>query len=72
VAKQCGFQARSKGEWLSILWLKVVSTTARDGVPAAQLKRENVSVGCARQKGEMDGDFRRFLRMLCETNSAIG
>jgi hypothetical protein len=67
----------SGGEALAIVWLKVVTFAVpqatktwcmRDCLPAAQSKAKNISAGCARQR-RTDGDFRRFLPMLCDTIS---
>jgi hypothetical protein len=63
---------QSKGEWLAILWLKVVSTTplkrpnwfARDCAPTVQSKsKKNISARCARQKAN-GWRLRRFLPVI--------
>jgi hypothetical protein len=69
VLRHCGkpvrFPVRSKGEWLAILWLKVVCTTplkrpnwfVRDCLPTAQFKIEKYSP-------DGDGDLLGFLLTL--------
>jgi hypothetical protein len=72
------FPVQSKGEWLAILRLKVVSTTplkrpncfAPDCVRAAQSKSEKYLRMDDLVKKRMAGDFQRFVPMLCSTTSA--
>jgi hypothetical protein len=70
VLRRCGkpvrFPIQSKGEWLAILWLKVVSRTAlkrpnwfaRDCVPAAQSESEKYLRRMCSSKGEWLAIFR--------------
>jgi hypothetical protein len=76
--KPVQFPVQTKGEWLAILRLKVVSTTplerpdcfAPDCVRAAQSKCGKISPQDGLVKRRMAGDFQRFVPMLCSTTSA--
>jgi hypothetical protein len=72
------FPVQSKGEWLTILRLKVVATAplerpccfAPDCMRAGQAKSEKYLRRMSSSKGEWPAIFRRFVPMLCSTTSA--